>query len=151
MKETGVTKSHNVRTRWRLRPVFRAKILRNMPAVVKLVNELSTNDRNVRRISLSNRSYALNVPLVMRRVVMKYSSRRRNRGVFIFKLAVGTHGKISCPRHNSILERQKNTLKSSFFLNICYIVLRYRFSTRLNLSVSIFLVYFKNIRVWKKT
>jgi len=79
--------------------------------------------------SLSNRSYALNVPLVMQRAVMKYSLRQRNRGVFIFELTVGSCGKISCPRHNSTVERRKNTLKSPFFLNTCYIVLRYRFST----------------------
>lgn len=38
--------------RWKLRPVLHAKILRNMPAVVKLVNESSTNDRDVRRVSV---------------------------------------------------------------------------------------------------
>lgn len=98
--------------------------------------------------SLSNRSYALNVPLVMRRVVMKYSLRWRNRDVFIFELVVGFHGKISRPRRNSTLQRQKNMPKSPF--SNCYIILRYKFLIRSNLSVSAFLIYSDSARVWKK-
>lgn len=44
----------------------------------------------------------------------------------------------------------KTRWKVLFFLNICYIVLRYRFSTRLNLSVSIFLVYSENMYAYEK-
>lgn len=77
---------------------------------------------------------------------MKYSLRRRNRDVFIFELVVGSHGKVSRPRRNSTLQRQKNMPKSPFF-NTCYIILRYKFLIRSNLSVSAFLIYSDSARI----
>jgi len=93
MKETGVAKPLWFDNAWRRLSVLRAKILWNMSAVVKLVNESSTNA--MYGASLSNRSYALNAPFAMRRAVMKYSSRRRNRDVFIFGLVVESRKKKS--------------------------------------------------------
>lgn len=55
---------------------------------------------------------------------MKYSLRRRNRDVFIFELVVESHGKISRPRRNSTLQRQKNMPKRPFS-NTCYIMLQF--------------------------
>ena len=109
-----------------------------MSAVVKLVNESSTNA--MYGASLSNRSYALNAPFAMRRAVMKYSSRRRNRDVFIFGLVVESRKKKSA--YVITLHSRSGKTRREILFSLTLVTLFYAISFQLEF------IYFSNL-FWK--